>query len=123
MENKKTILMIEDDSFLRGLYRDKFEKEGFLFIEATSGIEGMNKIVNENPNLVILDLLLPMRGGFDVLEEMNNNGTIEKIPVIILSNLKQGTDIEEARRLGSKDYFIKSETNFSELLERVQEII
>jgi len=122
-ENKKTILMIEDDSFLRNLYRDKLEAGGFDFIEATSGIEGMNKIINEKPDLVILDILLPMRSGFDVLEEMNKEGLILEIPVVILSNLKQETDIEEARKLGAKDYFVKAETSFSDVLERIEEVI
>ncbi len=122
-ENKKTILMIEDDSFLRNLYRDKFENEGFNFIEATSGIEGINKIINEKPDLVLLDILLPMRSGFDVLEEMNENGMILEIPVIIFSNLKQEVDIEEGRKLGAKDYFIKAETNFSDIVERIRELI
>ncbi len=120
---KKTILMVEDDSFLRNLYRDKLEKEGFSFIEASSGVEGMNKINSERPDLVILDILLPMRGGFDILEEMNETGLIIEVPVIILSNLRQDIDIEEGRRLGAKDYFIKSETNFSDLLERIKDIL
>ncbi len=122
-DNKKTILMIEDDSFLRNLYRDKLEKEGFYFIEAANGLEGLNKIKNENPDLVLLDILLPMKSGFDVLEEMNNSGAISGIPVIILSNLQQSTDIEEGRRLGAADYFIKSQTSFAELLERINSFI
>ncbi len=122
-DNKKTILMIEDDAFLRNLYRDKIEKEGFEFIEAANGLEGMNKIKNEGPDLVLLDILLPMKSGFDVLEEMNDSGLISEIPVIILSNLKQSGDIEEGRRLGAADYFIKSETNFTELLERINSFI
>ncbi len=122
-ENKKTILMIEDDSFLRNLYRDKLERAGFNFIEAVSGIEGMNKITNEKPDLVLLDILLPMRSGFDVLEEMNENGMISQIPVIILSNLKQEVDIEEGRKLGAKDYFVKAETDFVDILERIKEVI
>jgi DNA-binding response OmpR family regulator len=122
-ENKKTILMIEDDSFLRNLYRDKLEKEGFDFIEAANGLEGMNKIKNEAPDLILLDILLPMKGGFDVLEEMNDSGLISEIPVIILSNLQQNVDIEEGRRLGAVDYFIKSQTNFTELLERINSFI
>ncbi len=122
-EEKKIVLMIEDDSFLRNLYRDKIEKEGFVFIEATSGTEGLNKIINEKPDLIILDILLPIKGGFDILEEMKKNGLISVIPVIILSNLKQEIDIEEARNLGAQDYFIKSETNLSELIERVKDLI
>ncbi len=120
MNEEKKILMIEDDSFLRSLYRDKFEKEGFLFSEASNGIEGLNKIIHENPDMVILDILLPIKSGFDILEEMNESGLIGEIPVIILSNLKQDVDIEEARQLGAKDYFIKTETNFSDFLERVR---
>ncbi len=126
MENeqqKKTILMIEDDSFLRNLYRDKFEKEGFYFIESSNGVEGMHRIESEKPNMVILDILLPIKSGFDILEEMNESGLISEVPVIIFSNLKQDIDIEEARRLGAKDYFIKSETNFSDLVERVKYFI
>ncbi len=126
MENeqqKKTILMVEDDSFLRHLYRDKFEKEGFNFIESSNGVEGMHRIESEKPNMVILDILLPIKSGFDILEEMNESGLINEVPVIIFSNLKQDIDIEEARRLGAKDYFIKSETNFSDLAERVKYFI
>ncbi len=122
-EQRKVILMIEDDVFLRNLYRDRIEKEGFVFIEATNGIEGMNKIINESPDLVILDILLPVRGGFEVLEEMNKNGLISAIPVVVFSNLKQEIDIEEARRLGAQDYFIKSETSFSSMLGRIKELI
>ncbi len=122
-EEKKTILMIDNDSFLRSLYRERLEKEGYNFIEAKDGIEGINKIINENPNLVILDLLLPLKGGFDILEEMNENELILKIPVIILSNLKQKSDIEEGRRLKATDYFIKSETSFSEIIKRIKEIL
>ncbi len=122
-EEKKTILMVEDDNFLRNLYRDKLEKEGYRVLEATSGTEGMNKIKSENPDLVVLDILLPMKGGFDILEEMNETGMILEIPVIILSNLKQEVDIEEGRRLGAKDYFVKAETNFADFLESIKENI
>ncbi len=119
-ETKKTILMIEDDVFLSNLYRDKFEKEGFSFLSATSGIEGMNKIINEKPDIVLLDILLPLKSGFDILEEINKDESLSKIPIIVLSNLRQETDIEEGRRMGAKDYFIKSETNFNDLLDSIK---
>ncbi len=122
-QDKKTILMIEDDTFVRGLYKDRLEKEGFNFIESNNGIQGMNKIANEKPDLVILDLLLPLKTGFDILEEMNENKSILKIPVIILTTLKQNRDIEEARHLGAEDYFIKSESNFSDIIKKVKEVL
>jgi len=115
--------MIEDDSFLRKLYRDKFEKEGFDFLEATNGVEGINKIVSESPDVIIIDLLLPMKSGFDVLNEMKEREGLESIPVLVLSNLAQDTDIQEAKDLGAKEYFIKSEIKFSDVVEKVKEII
>jgi len=120
---KKKILMIEDDDFLRNLYCDKLRKEGYQLLEAKSGVEGINKIKNENPDLVILDILLPMKSGFDILEEMNETGMISEIPVIVLSNLKQEGDIEESRRLGVRDYFIKADSSFSDFLASVKENI
>lgn len=119
-ETNKKVLIIEDDSFLRSLYKDKLEKEGFYFMEASNGVEGLHKIENEYPNIVILDILLPSKGGFEILEEMNKNGLIKQIPVIVLSNLKQDSDIEEARRLGAVDYFIKTESSSSEVVDRVK---
>jgi len=122
-ENKKTILMIESDGFLMGLYKDRLKSEGFEFITSDNGIEGMDKIISEKPDLIILDMILPFKNGFDILEEMNKSGLISKIPVIVLSNLKQDSDIEEARRLGAEDYFIKSEANLSEVIKKIKEIL
>lgn len=122
-ENKKKVLMIEDDSFLRKLYRDKLIKEGIDFIEATNGVEGINKIKNENPDLIILDILLPSKGGFDLLEEKNKEEETKNIPVIVISNLGQEADVEEGKDLGVEDYFIKSEANFTEVVERVKELL
>lgn len=115
--------MIEDDSFLRKLYRDKFAKEEIHFIEATNGVEGINKIVNEKPDLIILDILLPSKGGFDVLEEKNKSEETKDIPVIILSNLGQEADIEEGKELGVENYFVKSEVNFTEVVDKVKDLL
>ena len=90
----KKILMIEDDKFLRKIYRDKLTRAGFDFIEATNGEEGLNKVISESPDLVLLDLILPRKNGFDVLIEMKRNKNTKNIPVIILSNLGQESDIK-----------------------------
>ncbi len=122
-EEIKNILMIEDDSFLRKLYRDKFTREGVRFTEATSGVEGINKIRSEMPDLIILDILLPMKGGFEILEEKNKEEKISDIPVVILSNLGQEADKEEGRRLGVENYFVKSEISFSDVVEKIKNIL
>jgi len=122
MESKKTkILMIEDDIFLRKVYRDKLTREGFDFVEATNGIEGMNKVLGEAPDLVLLDLMLPRKNGFDVLTDMRSNEATKDIPVIILSNLGQESDVKNGLSLGAQDYLIKTEVSLSEIVAKVKE--
>ena len=115
--------MMEDNIFLRKLYRDKLTRAGFEFIEATNGVEGMNKVLSEKPDLVILDLILPRKNGFDVLTEMKNNSKIKNIPVIILSNLGQEMDIKEGLALGAKEYLVKTDVRLSEVVDRVKKWI
>ncbi|TSC75285.1 MAG: hypothetical protein G01um101430_492 [Parcubacteria group bacterium Gr01-1014_30] len=118
---KQKILMIEDDHFLRKVYRDKLIREGFDFIEATNGIEGTNKIISEKPDLVLLDLILPKKNGFDVLIDVKRNKETANIPVIILSNLGQESDVKRGLSLGAKDYLIKPEVGLSQVIAKVKE--
>lgn len=122
-EEKPKILMIEEDRFLRKIYKNKFAKAGFEFREAISGDEGLNKVYSEKPDLVLLDLMLPKRSGFDVLVELKRNKTTKKIPVIILSNLAQEEDIKRTLSLGARDYLIKTEVSLSEVIDRVKECL
>ena len=115
--------MVEDNIFLRKLYRDKLTRAGFEFIEATNGVEGINKVLAEKPNLVILDLLLPRKNGFDVLSDIKNNPRTKKIPVIILSNLGQEIDIKEALALGAQEYLVKTEVRLSEVVYRIKKLL
>lgn len=113
--------MIEEDRFLRKIYRDKLSRLGFEFLEATNGEEGLNKIIAEKPDLVLLDLILPRKNGFDVLIDMKSNKNTDKIPVIILSNLGQESDIKRGLSLGAKDYLVKTEVSLSEVVNKVKE--
>lgn len=118
---KPKILMIEEDRFLRKIYRDKFSRLGFEFLEATNGEEGLNKIIYEKPDVVILDLMLPQKNGFDVLIDIKRNKNTQAIPVIILSNLGQESDIKRGLSLGAKDYLVKTEVSLSEVVEKAKE--
>ncbi len=113
--------MIEDDRFLRKIYRDKLTRAGFEFIEATNGLEGISKIISEKPDLILLDLILPRKNGFDVLIDMKRNRAFRDIPVIILSNLGQVSDIQRGLSLGAQDYLVKTEVSLSEVVEKVKE--
>jgi len=119
---KQKILMIEEDRFLRKIYRNKFNKEGFEFVEATNGQEGLNKVFFEKPDIVLLDLILPRKSGFDVLVEMKKNEKTKNIPVIIFSNLSQESDIKRGLSLGAQEYLIKSEASLSDVVNRAKEL-
>ena len=120
-ENIKKILMIEDDIFLRKIYRDKLQRSGFEFVEAINGEEGLNKVVSEKPDLVLLDIILPKKNGFDVLREVKDDKETSGIPVVILSNLGQEVDIKRGMALGANDYFVKTEVTLEEVVVRIKE--
>lgn len=117
------ILMIEEDTFLRKIYRNKFSQAGFIFDEATNGEEGFNKIFAEKPDIILLDLVLSKKSGFDILIEIKQKEETKNIPVIILSNLAQESDIERGLSLGAKYYLIKSDVNLSEVVEKAKECL
>lgn len=120
---EKKILIIEDDKFLRELIAQKLIREGYETSEAVDGEEGIKKIKEEKPSLVLLDLILPGIDGFEVLSQMKEDSTISSIPVIILSNLGQKEDIERGLKLGAVDYLIKAHFTPGEIIEKMKNIL
>jgi DNA-binding response OmpR family regulator len=116
----KTILIIEDDKFLRELMAQKLVKEGYEVSEAVDGEEGIKKVKEENPALVLLDLILPGIDGFEVLTTMKDDPVLSQIPVIILSNLGQRDDVEKGLKLGAVDYLIKAHFTPGEIVEKIK---
>ncbi|XOB42058.1 MAG: response regulator [Candidatus Nealsonbacteria bacterium] len=116
----KTILIVEDDKFLRELIVRKLKKENFNITEAIDGEEGIKKIKEEKPDLVLLDLILPGIDGFEVLSKMKEDMSLAQIPVIILSNLGQKDDVERGLKLGAVDYLIKAHFTPGEIIEKVK---
>ena len=116
----KTILIIEDDKFLRELIARKLIKEGYEISEAVDGEEGMKKVKEEKPDLVLLDLILPGIDGFEVLSKMKEDPALASIPVIILSNLGQKEDVEKGLKLGAVDYLIKAHFTPGEIIDKIR---
>jgi len=118
---KKKILIIEDDKFLLKLYGDKLQREGFEVLTSLTGEEGLNKIAADKPDLVVLDLILPGKNGFEVLSEIKLNKKTEDIPVIILTNLGQESDMKRGLELGAATYLIKTDFSINQLPWKVRE--
>lgn len=114
------ILIVEDDKFLRGLIASKLAKEGFEVVEAVDGEDGVKKIPEAMPDLVLLDLLLPGIDGFEVLKQVKAIEASKNIPVIILSNLGAKEDIEKGLSLGAIDFMVKAHFTPEEIIEKVR---
>ena len=108
---KPRILIIEDDKFLLKLYSNKLRRAKFEVIKAVSGEEGLTKAINLKPDLVVLDLVLPGISGFDILNDIKLRSKTKDIPIVILTNLGQESDIKKGLELGAVDYLVKA--NFS----------
>ena len=120
----KTILIIEDDKFLRDIAVGKLEIEGFKLVSAATGAEAIEYLdKNPRPDLIVLDLILPGISGYEVLEKIKQDANLKEIPVIILSNLGQEEDIEKAKKLGAADYLVKAHFSFAEIIKKIKEVL
>jgi len=113
------VLLIEDDKFLRLLLEKKLKNANFEVVSAEDGEEALEKIVTEKPDLILLDIILPKKSGFSVLEEINKDENLKRIPVFIISNLGRPEDIERGKNLGAKEYFVKASLSLEELIKKI----
>ena len=126
MENAKQnvkVLIVEDDVMLNKIYQTKLGIVGYKVFAAYDGEEGIKKMEESLPNIVLLDLMLPKKNGFEVLETVKQNIKLNHIPVIILSNLGQGDDIERGRALGADDFLVKSNVKLEMVLEKIEQVL
>ena len=117
------ILIVEDDTFLSSTYRLKFTKVGFTVYIAMDGQEAINILQNVRPDVILLDLVMPVKDGFTVLSEVKANDQYKTIPEIVTSNLSQKEDIDKAKGLGAADFIIKSDVSLDDLVKKVQNLL
>lgn len=123
MPNGKKVLIIEDDKFLSLVLKSKLERDGFSVSEAVDGEEGLAKARSENPDIILLDLILPKMSGFEFMEVVRTDPELMKIPVLVASNLGQDSDIQKAKSLGVQDYFVKAVTPVDQIAAMVKKAV
>ncbi len=122
-KGNKIILIVEDDEvLLRALYVFFHESE-YTIATATDGETAVSMAQRLNPDLILLDLLLPQMDGFQFLEKVKAMPKLKNIPVVVLSNLGDESDIKRAKALGAKDYFIKADVELSKLSENIKKVL
>ncbi|MFZ6035548.1 MAG: response regulator transcription factor [Patescibacteria group bacterium] len=123
MNNPAHILLVEDEQALLKIYSNKLRKSGFEVSVAITGDEALRKAQAEHPDIILLDLILPGKDGFMVLEELKKQEYTKDIPVVILSNLGQQSDVERGKALGAIDYLVKADVGLMDLVEKVKQYL
>jgi len=121
MENKK-ILIIEDELPMLKALSDKFTREGFSVLEAQNGEEGLDVAIKTHPDLILLDLFMPIMDGKDMMKKLRNDSWGKNVPIIILTNLNpDDKTLNEILESGPSYYFIKSKWKLEDLVRKVKE--
>lgn len=115
------IVLVEDDRFLAKILIFRLEQEGFEVALASDGGSAVGIVRSKKPEIVLLDLVLPKKSGFEVLEELKRDPELVGIPVVILSNLGQQSDIDRGRQLGAIDYLVKANFSIQEIIAKIKE--
>ena len=122
MSKKVKILLVEDDTFLREIILKKLSSEGFEVTEAEDGEKALLSAESEIFDIVLLDLIIPIVNGFEVIEKVRSLPDKQKagVPIIVLSNLGEEDDIKKAMDLGANDYLVKAHFTTDEIVEKVK---
>lgn len=124
MEKKDAkILIVEDDIMLNKIYQTKLTLLGYQVVAAYDGEEGLAMMRAHQPHLVLLDLMLPKKNGFEMLEAAKQDTIISRIPVIILSNLGQEADLRRGIELGAVDFLVKSNVKLETVVDKIEIVL
>ena len=119
----KKILLVEDDPFLIDIYVSRLKDSAFSVEVAENGEDGLRKVKEQNPDLLVLDLVLPKLDGWEVLEEIRRDAKFDNLKVIILSNLSRKEEIERGMQLGASKFLIKAHYTPTEIIEEIKKVL
>jgi DNA-binding response OmpR family regulator len=122
-EPTRRILLAEDDRFLRKAAETALKRQGFTVLVAVDGEEALRMARAEVPDLLLLDLIMPKLQGFEVLRALKADAATAAIPVIVLSNLGQDSDVKQAMEAGAVAYLVKANLSLQDLVKRVGEVL
>lgn len=120
-ENKKTILIVEDEDSLVGAVHDKLEEAGFATLRAKNGEEGLATALREHPDLVLLDILMPKMDGLEMLKKLREDVWGKKVEVIVLTNISGNEKVAEVLDNGAFEYLVKTDIKIEEVVAKVKQ--
>jgi len=123
VNNKIKVALIEDEEVLLNVLKDKLEKEGFEVYPAVDGEDGLGVIKDKQPDIILLDILMPKMDGFTVLKKLKENPETKNVPVLLLTNLGQDEDVKKGNELGAVGYLVKANITPSEVVDKVKSLM
>lgn len=117
------ILLVEDDKFFREFYAFKLKEKNIEIAQAGDGEEALKIIPIFKPDIILLDLIMPKKDGFELLQDLAADNMMSQIPVLVFSTLGQQKDVERAKQLGAKGYVNKSFFDFDNLLKEILQLV
>ncbi len=122
-KNQPKILVVEDEASLLRALSDKLTREGFAALEAKNGAEGLEVAWREHPDLILLDIIMPVMDGMSMLYELRKDQWGKDVSVILLTNLSDANRVAEALRLGVFNFLVKSDWRLEDLVKKIKEIL
>ncbi len=120
MGEDKYVLVVEDDPFYSKIYKTKLAKEHILSEIVGNGNDALKVSRERRPSLILLDLIMPGKDGFETLTEIKADPVLKDVPVIVLSNLSQEEDIKRIMELGAEEYLVKANVPIQEVIDKVK---
>lgn len=120
--DKKKILWVEDDKLIGTILAKKIMSSGFELFHAKNGEEALDILTRENPDAIVVDLLLPGMSGFDILQKIQMDASKKRIPTMVLSNLSKPSDIEKAKMLGAHKFLVKAATSLDQIVTEMKDL-
>jgi CheY-like chemotaxis protein len=117
------ILLVDDTEFYQKAYKNKLTTEGFLVTTANNGVEALKALSQVVPDIILLDLMMPVMDGFKVLQAVKADARLKVVPVIIFSAKGATEEIEQAIKLGANDYLVKATTTPNKVLEKIKQVL
>ncbi len=118
--DSRYILVVEDDQFYSSIFERKLKSEGYTVSVAADGERALASMREKKPDLVLLDMVMPVKDGFETLKEIRADDNLKDIKVIVLSNLGQDTDVEATKKLNVIDRIIKANMSLEQMIETVR---
>ena len=121
--NGRRVLLIEDEPAIRDIYSTKLRMTGYEVLEARDGLEGLDRALHDRPDIVLLDVLMPEKDGFETLSDLKANASSRDVPVILMTNLNQDFEVKRGMSLGAAAYLVKANTSLDKIVETVEKTL